>query len=633
MTQVSRLVVSNNILGGSEEFELRGTDLVVGASNNGLTEEERPDIALKSRQLSCRQAVLSKKGDIWHISHHGLTSETVVNGTSLVYGQELAIQSGDLIYVGEYLLRLLSEAPSTAGPSTEENARTIMELENSIHSQLLDLMDLRQSRNQINLESDATRTRIHKNLNKLISQSVSGLSEELCLELVRMAMYKRLTWEITFAGAAEGENKKRRYAEFEQPFFESQLDDINRRSLDGLGVELRAKTMKEDIMKLDAGFKNVFARVQIDLSESLRDYVASMYFLRNMLDLIFGLGPLQDLLETPTISEIMVVSRDRIFVEKFGVVEDSRREFYSDALLMSVIERIVSPVGRRIDKSTPLVDARLKDGSRVNAIIPPLALKGPCVTIRKFSQTSVTMNDLLNYGALTDEMVSFLTACVSAHLNIVVSGGTGSGKTTMLNCLSAFISPSERIITIEDTAELQLNQEHVVTLETRPPNMEGKGEVTIRDLLKNALRMRPDRIVVGECRGGETLDMLQAMNTGHDGSMTTGHANNPLDMMKRLETMVLTGTDMPVDAIRVQITGAVNLVVQLNRFSDGARRVTHISEVIGMDEESGHIIVEDIFRYYETPGAEEGRQLYTGYIPSFLPEMLDKKLITLDSLF
>jgi pilus assembly protein CpaF len=329
----------------------------------------------------------------------------------------------------------------------------------------------------------------------------------------------------------------------------------------------------------------------------------------------------------------MVVSKDRIFVEKFGVVEDSRREFYSDVLLMSVIERIVAPVGRRIDKSNPLVDARLKDGSRVNAIIPPLALKGPCLTIRKFSETSVTIHDLVKFGALSEEMVQFLKACVDNHLNIVVSGGTGSGKTTMLNCLSAFISPAERVVTVEDTAELQMKQDHVVTLETRPPNMEGKGEVTIRDLIKNALRMRPDRIVVGECRGGETLDMLQAMNTGHDGSMTTGHANTPQDMMKRLETMVLTGMDMPVDAIRIQITSAVHLVVQLNRFSDGARRVTHISEVAGRDDITGHIIVEDIFRYIEAPGSKTGRQLYTGYIPSFLPELLDKNLITLEQLF
>ena len=391
--------------------------------------------------------------------------------------------------------------------------------------------------------------------------------------------------------------------------------------------------MKEDIQKLDATFKETFSRYEIDFSEGLSDYVSGMYFMMNILDLIFGLGPLQDLLDTPSISEIMVVARDRIFVEKFGVVEDSRREFYSDTLLMSVIERIVAPVGRRIDKSTPLVDARLKNGSRVNAIIPPLALKGPCLTIRKFSETSVTIHDLVKFGALTENMVNFLKACVDNHLNIVVSGGTGSGKTTMLNCLSAFISPAERVVTIEDTAELQLKQDHVVTLETRPPNMEGKGEVTMRDLLKNALRMRPDRIIVGECRGGETLDMLQAMNTGHDGSMTTGHANTPQDMMKRLETMVLTGMDMPVDAIRIQISGAVHLVVQLNRFSDGARRVTHISEVIGRDDETGEIIVEDIFRYVLMPGKNQGRFLYTGFIPSFLPTMLEKDLIELEELF
>jgi pilus assembly protein CpaF len=628
---VTRIVISNMFLGGSEELELKQDELVVGSQPDSDLPEEQPDVLIRSRQVANKHALLNKKDDAWHITHRAVGFETIVNGTSLAYGVERVLEDSDLVYIGEYLLRFLNESQSLEGPSTGENARVIMALENDIHSKLLDLMDLRQSKVEINLGNDSTKLKIRNHLEDLVKQAVDGLKDDLKRELVQIAMYKRLTSEITLAGS--GGDTKRRHAEFEQPFFESQLEDITRRILSSLDVALEAKTMKEDIQKLDATFKETLQRYEIDFSEGLQDYVSGMFFMRNILDLIFGLGPLQDLLDTPTISEIMVVSKDRIFVEKFGVVEDSRREFYSDVLLMSVIERIVAPVGRRIDKSNPLVDARLKDGSRVNAIIPPLALKGPCLTIRKFSETSVTIHDLVKFGALSEEMVQFLKACVDNHLNIVVSGGTGSGKTTMLNCLSAFISPAERVVTVEDTAELQMKQDHVVTLETRPPNMEGKGEVTIRDLIKNALRMRPDRIVVGECRGGETLDMLQAMNTGHDGSMTTGHANTPQDMMKRLETMVLTGMDMPVDAIRIQIAGAVHLVVQLNRFSDGARRVTHISEVVGRDEITGHIIVEDIFRYIEAPGSKTGRQLYTGYIPSFLPEMLDKNLIDLEQLF
>lgn len=626
---MTRIVISNMFLGGSEEIELDGDELVVGSQPG--PEATAPDVLVRSRQVAEKHAVLTRKNDLWHITHRGVGFETIVNGTAISYGEETPLQDSDQIYIGEYLLRLLAEKQSLEGPRSGEDARVIMALENEIHSKLLDLMDLRQSKVQINLDTETTRTKIRSHLEELVGRAVKGLKDELKKELVRIAMYKRLTKEITLAGS--GKEMVRRHADFEQPFFESQLEDITRRILTSLDVAMQQRTMKEDIQKLDATFKETFSRYEIDFSEGLSDYVSGMYFMMNILDLIFGLGPLQDLLDTPSISEIMVVARDRIFVEKFGVVEDSRREFYSDTLLMSVIERIVSPVGRRIDKSTPLVDARLKNGSRVNAIIPPLALKGPCLTIRKFSETSVTIHDLVKFGALTENMVNFLKACVDNHLNIVVSGGTGSGKTTMLNCLSAFISSAERVVTIEDTAELQLKQDHVVTLETRPANMEGKGEVTMRDLLKNALRMRPDRIIVGECRGGETLDMLQAMNTGHDGSMTTGHANTPQDMMKRLETMVLTGMDMPVDAIRIQISGAVHLVVQLNRFSDGARRVTHISEVVGRDDETGEIIVEDIFRYVLMPGKNQGRFLYTGFIPSFLPTMLEKDLIELEELF
>jgi len=287
--------------------------------------------------------------------------------------------------------------------------------------------------------------------------------------------------------------------------------------------------------------------------------------------------------------------------------------------ILKIIEKIVSPLGRRIDESSPMVDARLPDGSRVNAIIPPLALKGPTLTIRKFSAEPLTVADLIRFGTLTEEMAEFLNACVRARLNILVSGGTGSGKTTTLNVLSSFVPPDERIITIEDAAELRLAQEHVVSLETRPPNVEGRGEITMRQLVKNALRMRPDRIIVGEVRGGEALDMLQAMNTGHDGSLTTGHANSPRDMLSRLETMVLmAGMELPVSAIRQQIASALDLIVHQARFRDGTRKITHITEVLGMEDDV--ITTQDIWVYEQTgvspDGRVQGRFVPTGIRPA-----------------
>ncbi len=345
--------------------------------------------------------------------------------------------------------------------------------------------------------------------------------------------------------------------------------------------------------------------------------------LQELLDEVFDLGPISPLLRDPTVSEIMVNGPSQVYVERNGVLEKTEMQFRDDAHILRVMEKIVSPLGRRIDESSPMVDARLRDGSRVNAIIPPLALNGPTLTIRKFSKDPFQIADLIRFGTLSGEMAKFLEACVKARLNIIVSGGTGSGKTTTLNVLSSFIPEGERIITIEDAAELQLHQTHWVRLETRPPNMEGKGAVTIRDLVRNSLRMRPDRIVVGEVRSGEALDMLQAMNTGHDGSLTTGHANSPRDMLSRLETMVLmAGVDLPVRAIREQIAAAIDLIVHQNRMQDGSRKVTHITEVQGMEGDT--IILQDLF-VFEQQGIErgqvKGRFKSTGIRPRFLSKL------------
>jgi len=340
---------------------------------------------------------------------------------------------------------------------------------------------------------------------------------------------------------------------------------------------------------------------------------------------VLGLGPLEDLLANPDIAEIMVNGPNQIYVEEKGKLIRSPVTFETTEQLMQVIDRIVSSIGRRVDESSPMVDARLKDGSRVNVIIPPLALRGPTVTIRKFSKEAFTIDDLVHFGTLTEQMATFIRACVRGRLNVVVSGGTGSGKTTTLNVLSSFIPEDERIVTIEDAAELQLVQEHVVTLEARPANVEGRGQVTIRDLVINALRMRPDRIVVGECRGGEALDMLQAMNTGHDGSLTTLHANNPHDAVSRLETMVLmSGAELPSRAIREQIASAVNMIVHQSRLRDGTRRIVSITEVLGTGSDG--VVMQEIFAFKQTgvdpdTGKVIGQLTPTGVLPQALERL------------
>ena len=338
---------------------------------------------------------------------------------------------------------------------------------------------------------------------------------------------------------------------------------------------------------------------------------------------ILGLGPLQPLLEDDTITEIMVNGAKNIYVERKGKIHRVPVTFESNEHVMRIIDRIVAPLGRRIDESSPYVDARLQDGSRVNAVIPPISLVGPTLTIRKFSKNPITVDQVIQFGSITAESVQFLKACVESRLNIIISGGTGSGKTTLLNILSGFIPGDERIITIENAAELQLRQEHVVTLESRPPNIEGRGEITIRDLVINSLRMRPERIIVGECRGGETLDMLQAMNTGHDGSMTTAHSNSPRDTLARIETMCLmAGMDLPIRAIREQISSAVDLIVHQSRMRDGTRKVTHITEVSGM--EGDVITMTDLFVFEQTGienGKVMGRLRPTGLRPKFMDKI------------
>jgi len=355
------------------------------------------------------------------------------------------------------------------------------------------------------------------------------------------------------------------------------------------------------------------------LNRSERERIVS-----EVLDETFGLGPLEFLLKDPTISDILINGPKHIFVERQGKLTKTDVEFRDNAHLMQIIDRIVSRVGRRVDETCPMVDARLEDGSRVNAIIPPLALDGAAVSIRRFGSNPLKLEDLLGFKAFTPEMVMLMEGCIKARLNMIICGGTGSGKTTLLNTLSSFIQNDQRIVTIEDAAELQLQQEHVVRLETRPANIEGTGRITATDLVKNALRMRPERIIIGECRGGETLDMLQAMNTGHDGSMTTIHANTPRDGIARLETLVMmSGFDLPVKAIRQQVAGAVDVIVQASRLQGGPRRVTHITEIVGMEQDT--VVMQDIYRFIQEGVDETGKAHgyfeCTGVRPGFMSRL------------
>ena len=604
----------------------------VGDEHITIGRDESSDITLGSPFISRKHTRIFRDNGMYFVESLGLNG-TIVANNIVPYKERRKIGYGDEIRIGEYSLYMME--PSALREREDKGVtprKKVVELEQKMHAELLERLNLRVS-GQIGPGDDRHVALIKRHLSEIIDSHRGEVADEMADYLIREFLWRRVVTEM--ARRATGKLLYAYGFEDSDVLVRQHEESIARmigEVISDFPLRLHAHTLKEDVAIVEKGWPDEMEKLSKLIAPDLRDYIVVRSLSKEIEDVVLGYGPLQDLLEMPNVNEIMVVGKDNIYIEKDGVVQNSGRSFFSEEIVQSIIERIITPIGRRIDRSTPLVDARLADGSRVNAIINPLSLSGPVLTIRKFASIPFTIDDLIERGTLTEATASFLRACVLGRKNLMISGGTGSGKTTTLNVLGNFISSDERIVTIEDSAELQLPQEHVVRLETRPANIEGRGAYTIRDLVRNSLRMRPDRLIVGECRGPEALDMLQAMNTGHDGSLTTAHANSPDDMLMRLETMVLMAVEMPVSAIREQIVAALDIIVQISRFPDGGRRVTHISEIIGIDVETKRILTEDVFLLRAGPGqkAEDVQLRHTGYIPRFVEELIDKGFLSVE---
>jgi len=585
-----------------------------------------------SRFVSRRHLQVERGEDGWEIEVDHRASPVGVDGRSVGPGEKTALRPVSQIRLAEFVITLLQEQQEVV--SEEEAAiEDIDALQRELHGAVLRRLELRRTGSSHIEATDERLEQLNTIIDDLLHQEfrerVFG-SRTTRNRLLGMVYENRLLAAISRENAQPIEIER-----IETPginiALEEAADDFVQRLMRRMELAGTPEAAGDDLEAINTKLPHHLADIIEETPDNIQFYHISRFLKKVVCDMIFGLGPLQDLLDTPAITEIMIVSPELIYIERGGRIIRSNRTFLGDEALLAVIERIVSPLGRRIDRSQPLVDARLKDGSRVNAIIRPLALKGPCLTIRRFPLHRITAADLVNWGSMTDAAYALLEAAVKSRKNIVVSGGTGSGKTTLLNVLSSFIPEDERIVTIEDAAELQMDQEHVVSLETRPPNVEGKGAYTIRDLVKNALRMRPDRIIVGECRGQEAFDMLQAMNTGHDGSMTTIHANSSYDVISRIETMCLMAVDIPVAAIRRQISQAVDLIVFIRRLKGGRRLITQITEVFGIHPHTGEVEMRDVLGMVGTD--EDAKLRPTGYMPTFMGDLVDAGLINLERWF
>jgi Flp pilus assembly CpaF family ATPase len=609
--------------------EVNGSQITIGRDTGNT-------ICLQSPLVSRQHAIVRPTGGKLLLENVGLNS-CVLGDEEVLGGQTAVFDPGTKVRIWPFTLTFEAEKAATISRAElEAHLRSIMaELELRIHQKLLERLDLYQFEASHGNDPQSILL-LENNIEDVCRElNVFGAENEpLVEEITGLTLRDHLVNQIIMETGADAifDLAVLTSNEFDLP---ATLVPEREAELHGLLTFLRerlqlsqCRDVSQQVNRVETGFADIFHLVRPHLHQELRKYLILRTLKKDLKDIIFGFGPLQDLLRAPTVTEIMVVSSDQIYVERSGVIERSGRRFISDKVTEAIIERIVAQVGRRIDKSQPLVDARLPDGSRVNAIIPPLATKGPCLTVRKFPAQRLTMEDLIEMGSVTRAAATFLRACVVSRRSLLVSGGTGSGKTTMLNVLSAFIPFKERIVTIEDTNELRLHQEHVVTLETKPANIEGAGEYTIRDLVKNALRMRPDRVIVGECRSGEALDMIQAMNTGHDGSMTTVHANSSREVIERLEVLVLMAADLPMTSIHRQIASAIDLIVHISRQPDGSRGITQISEVVRYDPEEKEIVMHDIFNYRNGVSLRP-----TGYLPTFIDSLVDKQLLDVDFLY
>jgi Flp pilus assembly CpaF family ATPase len=609
--------------------------LEIDADEVTIGRDGKNRLVLKSPLVSKQQAVVRRSNGKLELENVGLNS-CMIGEREVMGGETATFSAGESVRIWPFTVTFESdEAAPISRQELEAHLRTLMSgLEIKVHQKLLERFDLYELENN-QLGTEQSILLLEKHIEdvcremRLFAEQNDPLLEEVIGLTLRDYVINQLILE---SDDERFQSNRLTYNEFDVPATlvperETELQNLLHFVRERLKLGEQSD-LSGRIRQTEKHFAEVFPLVRPHLHKELRRYLILRTLKKDLKDTVFGFGPLQDLLRAPTISEIMVVKSDQIYVERDGVVELSGRRFISDKTTESIIERIVAQVGRRIDKSQPLVDARLPDGSRVNAVIPPLAVRGPCLTIRKFPAYRYTMDDMIENGTITSSAAMFLRACVVDKRNVLVSGGTGTGKTTMLNILSSFIPHRERIVTIEDTQELQLHQDHVVTLETKPANVEGTGEYTIRDLVKNSLRMRPDRIIVGECRGSEALDMLQAMNTGHDGSMTTVHSNSSEEVIKRLEVLVLMAVELPVQSIHRQIASALDLIVQITRLPGGRRRVTQISEVAGYDAERKELVVHDIYNF------RNGESLTpTGYLPTFIDSLIVRDLLKLEFLY
>lgn len=579
-------------------------------------------VVLDSPYISPEHAEIIQEGPSVSIRALGLNG-LLVNDEDLRQGQTRQLANQDVISIPGFLLQVNGLRSAKAAEDFELEEQ-FSEIKREIHGKLLD--NVRFKGRVIDANDEALKTELDGRLEQLLSR-VEALDKELLNYVVKRALREEVISNLMRGEAKEGRRMSLSWSVSQHAIAFDELSRTILRELQQSGAT------DNGLLAVRSAFNDAYARYETTLNNSDQHFVAKACFRQDINDLVYGLGPLESLLTMGDITEIMVVGRKRIFVERGGGLEETGRSFPSEDDLGVAVNRMVRPIGRAVSRADPIIDARLLDGSRVHVVVPPIAIHGTSVTIRRFREDPFRLDDLLRFGSLTPQAGLFITALARARKNIVVSGGTGSGKTTLLNVIGSLIPMDQRLVVIEDSAELQLPQPNQVNLEARKANLEGAGEISIKDLVRASLRMRPDRVVVGECRGGEALDMLQAMNTGHDGSLTTGHANSPVEMMQRLQVMVMeAGEDMPASAIRQQIASAVDVVVQIARQRDRSRKITHISEVAGYDFDREQIIIEDIFRL--TTQANGTQELtFTGYLPSFIQQLLDNGGVTLEELF